>query len=116
MREEEGISNTGSGLAPRLLKGRLEMQVAGEEWYRVRVAAEREGDAQVFSHASCCHSYYLLKLLGKQVPMTVIPLSEHFKTGPESLSCSSIAYGVRPECLRIGSIPYGYMHGLEATA
>lgn len=66
IREQEGMSKTGPGLAPCLLKGRLEMKVPGEEWCRVRVAVEREGDAQVFSHASCWHSYYLLKLLRKQ--------------------------------------------------
>ena len=65
IREQEGISDTGSGSSPCLLKGRLEIKVAGEDWYRVRVAVEREGNAQVFSHASCWHNYYLLKLLRK---------------------------------------------------
>jgi len=41
-------------------------QVAREEYCRVRVAVEREGDAQVFSCVSCWHSYYSLKLLRKQ--------------------------------------------------
>lgn len=36
------MSKTGPGLAPCLLKGRLEMKVPGEEWCRVRVAVERK--------------------------------------------------------------------------
>lgn len=51
------MSKTGPGLAPCLLKGRLEMKVPGEEWCRVRVAVEREGDAQVFSHADIATTY-----------------------------------------------------------
>lgn len=53
------MSKTGSGLAPCQLKGRLEMKVAGEEWCRVRVALEGEGDAQVSSmlHAGIAAAY-----------------------------------------------------------
>lgn len=112
--EQEGVSNTGSGLAAWLLKGCLEMKVAVEEWYRVRVAVEREGDAWVFSHASCWDSSYSLKLLRK-VPVKVIPLSEHFKMGPESLFYSNKIYRDKQEYLRISSILYNYLHGLETA-
>lgn len=90
IREQENISSTGSGLAPFLLNGRLEMKVAGEEWYRVRVAVEQERDAQVFSRASCL---LFIKTIEEteEVPVMVFPLSEHFKLGPESLFCSNKA-------------------------
>lgn len=50
------------------------------------------------------------------MPVMVIPLSEQFKLGPESLFCSNKIYWDKPEYLTIRNILYGYMHRLETTA
>lgn len=48
-------------------------------------------------------------------PVMVIPLSEHFKTGPESMFCSNKINWDRPEYLRSRSILYNYLHRPENT-